>query len=231
MANIILVAGTHHGGWYWEGIAAELRLAGHKVFAPSLTGLDPEVKLPAHANLDTHIDDVLQLITANHLDEIVLIGHSYGGMVITGVADRTSAKIKSLVYLDAALPRSGQSEWDLNSSWLRERYLSTITDGFNIDVPQEWLGFQPLLMPHPFATKIQPLHFSQVKLDAVSKVYVHALRGFGPGIKHFFSAGYERSLLEPSWTTYSLDAGHDLPGEVPGEVLAIIRRAASPGLG
>lgn len=222
MSNIILVAGTHHGGWYWQPMAEELEAQGHSVFTPTLAGLDDQAPHPNPINLDTHIDDVLRVIDENQLADVVLVGHSYAGMVITGAADKTSAKVKGLVYLDAALPEPGQSEWDLNSDWLRERYVSTTIDGINVDVPAEFLAFRPRLMPHPIATKLQPLFYSRAKFDGFNKVYVHAARGFGSGLEHFFERGYERASTEPGWTTYSIDAGHDLTTDAPDEVLQII---------
>lgn len=222
MSNIVLVAGTHHGGWYWDVIAAELRKAGHMVFAPTLAGLDDETPYLGEINLDTHIDDVIRIIEGNNLKSIVLVGWSYGGMVITGVAERTSAKIDSLIYLDGCLPLPGQSEWDLISDDLRDKFENSITDGENIEVPEEFLAFRPRLMPHPLATKQQPLDYSIEKFKTFSKIYVHAEHGFGPGGSHFFAKGYERIRAEKDWTTYVLPAGHDLATELPDEVIRII---------
>lgn len=222
MSNIILIAGTHHGGWYWDELAAHLCNQGHAVFAPSLVGLDDELPASGPVNLDTHIEQVAQLIKGSNLSDVVLVGSSYGGMVITGVADRCHSSIRHLVYLDAALPASGQSEWDLNSEWLRELYMSSTTDGLNVDVPKEWLSFRPRLMPHPLGTKLQPLVFDQAKLDSLGKTYVHAEKGFGPGMEHFFAGGYDRAQTEPGWQAISLPAGHDIASELPNEVLEII---------
>ena len=228
MSDILLIAGTHHGGWFWDSIAETLKNNKHRVFAPSLSGLDDTQKHDGIVNLDTHINDVLQLIVERDLSELVLVGHSYAGMVLTGVADRTSASIKNLVYIDAALPSPGQSEWDLNSQWLRDRYMSSTSDGINIDVPAEFLNFRPRLMPHPIATKLQPLNFSQSKIDAIEKIYVHAEHGFGPGVEHFFEKGYQRAQEEPYWTTYSLQGGHDLPTECREQIIQIIMEATKP---
>jgi pimeloyl-ACP methyl ester carboxylesterase len=222
MANIILIAGTHHGGWYWDSIATDLRAMGNTVFAPTLSGLDDQNEYYGDINLDTHIQDVLNLIEENRLKNLVLVASSYGGMVITGVADRTSAAIRSLIYLDACLPLPGQSEWDLISDDLRSKFEKSISDGKNIDVPQEWLTFRPRLMPHPLATKKQPLNYSQTKFQECNKIYVHAEQGFGPGGEHFFARCYERVKAFGDWKTYSLPAGHDLATELPWEVLDII---------
>lgn len=227
MANIILVAGTHHGGWYWDHIAAELEKLGHNVLAPTLSGLNDQVAHEGAINLDTHIEDVLQVIDGNTLDSVVLVGSSYGGMVITGVADRTSARVNSIIYLDAALPLPGQSEWDLMSEELRDVFTHSTKDGFNIEVPSEWLPFRPRLMAHPLETKLQALNYSVEKFQTFPKVYVHALNGFGPGRDHFFAKGYERVKSQSGWSSYVLPAGHDLASELPDQVLEIISKHAS----
>ena len=226
MATFILIAGTHHGGWYWDDLAAQLRMRGHDVFTPTLTGLDDLVPHSGPINLDTHINDVLRVIDENNLSEIVLVGSSYGGMVITGVSDRTSTAIGCLVYLDAALPRSGQSEWDLNAEWLRKVYMSSTLDGLNVAVPENFLAARPRLMPHPLGTKLQPLFYSDSKFDLISKVYVHAEMGFGPDVDHFFSAGYQRSLSEAGWKSFSLACGHDMASDAPEAVLEILLSTA-----
>jgi pimeloyl-ACP methyl ester carboxylesterase len=227
MANIILIAGTHHGGWYWDSIATNLRAMGNTVFTPTLSGLDDEDEYHGEINLDTHIQDVLNLIEENRLETLVLVGSSYGGMVITGVADKTSAAIQSLIYLDACLPLPGQSEWEMISDDLRSKFENSISDGKNIDVPQEWLTFRPRLMPHPLATKKQPLNYSLTKFQEFNKIYVHAEQGFGPGGDHFFAKGYEKVKNQLGWTTYELPAGHDLASELPSEVTGIISKHAS----
>src|SRR5215469_8310109 len=108
MATFVLV----HGGWagavVWRQLAPRLRKAGHEVYAPTLTGIGARKHLLSHEiNLDTHIQDVIGVIDDADLSDIVLVGHSYGGMVITGVADRVPEKVVSLVYLDAFVPENG----------------------------------------------------------------------------------------------------------------------------
>jgi pimeloyl-ACP methyl ester carboxylesterase len=227
MANIVLIAGTHHGGWYWDGLAAELRNLGHRTFAPSLSGLDDEFLFTGAINLDTHIDDVLKIIESNRLQSLVLVGSSYGGMVITGVADRTTAEIEGLIYLDADVPLPGQSEWDLTSGELLEKFIHSTKDGIYIDVPEEFLAIRPRLMPHPFATKLQPLIYSSEKFKTFQKIYVHAELGFGPDLRHFFLDIYQRIQTESDWITYSLPVGHDVATEAPDDVIEIIDRHSS----
>jgi pimeloyl-ACP methyl ester carboxylesterase len=110
MANFVLVHGAWHGGWCWRDTAAALRGAGHHVFTPTHTGVGERSHQSAeNITLETHIRDVCGCIEWEELSDVILVGHSYGGMVITGVADRMAERIKSLVYLDAFVPANGDS--------------------------------------------------------------------------------------------------------------------------
>jgi len=104
-APFVLVHGAWHGGWCWQRVTPLLRAAGHEVYAPSLTGVGDRAHLAGgKIDLETHIADVCGLIEMEDLAGVVLVGHSYAGMVITGVADRAAARLKSLVYVDAFVP-------------------------------------------------------------------------------------------------------------------------------
>ena len=113
MAIYVLVHSAWAGGWMWRSVARELRAAGHEAFTPTLTGLGERVHLAnPEIDLDTHVLDVVNLVRFERLERVVLVGHSYGGMVISGVAERVPASIARLVYLDAFVPRSGESVAD-----------------------------------------------------------------------------------------------------------------------
>ncbi|HUJ66521.1 MAG TPA: alpha/beta hydrolase, partial [Acidimicrobiales bacterium] len=114
MATYVLVHGGGHGGWCYAKVKHRLERAGHEVFAPSLTGLAERSHLLSPAvDLHMHIEDVVQLFHYWNLREVILVGHSYGGMVITGIADRATDRVGKLVYLDAANPRNRQSLVDV----------------------------------------------------------------------------------------------------------------------
>src|SRR5262245_52992776 len=113
----VLVHGAWHGGWCWRRVADRLTASGHYVVAPTLSGIGERSHLASDAiTLSTHIDDVANEITWKDLDRIVLVGHSYGGMVTTGVAERLRERIAAIVYLDAFVPADGQSQSDLRSA-------------------------------------------------------------------------------------------------------------------
>ena len=101
MAVFVLVHGGWHGGWCWRAVDKRLRADGHKVFCPTMTGLGERSHLIEHvAGPDTHVTDIINVLRWNELSEVILVGHSYGGMIITGVATQIPEQIKHLVYLD-----------------------------------------------------------------------------------------------------------------------------------
>src|ERR1700733_10349511 len=113
MANFVLVHGAWHGGWCYARVARLLRAAGHDVFTPTLTGVGERVHLAGLAvTLTTHIRDVVSVIEFEALEDVILCGHSYGGMVITGVAAALGRRIRTLFYLDAFVPADGESLFD-----------------------------------------------------------------------------------------------------------------------
>jgi len=110
VSTFVIVHGAWSGGWAWGAVARALRAAGHEAFTPTLTGLGERVHLASpEIDLDTHIMDVVNVLRFEALASVVLVGHSYGGMVITGVAERVPERIRRLVYLDAFVPRDGES--------------------------------------------------------------------------------------------------------------------------
>jgi pimeloyl-ACP methyl ester carboxylesterase len=134
MATYVLVHGGGHGGWCYRKVKRILEAAGHEVFAPSLTGLAERSHLLSPSiDLDVHINDVVQVLHYWDLHDVVLVGHSYGGMVITGVADRALDRIGKLVYLDAANPTNGQSLVDVAGPIIEStRPMGAIVDGVEL---------------------------------------------------------------------------------------------------
>jgi pimeloyl-ACP methyl ester carboxylesterase len=133
MATYVLVHGGGHGGWCYRKVARLLREKGHEVHTPTLTGLGERSHLlNAEVGLGTHITDIVNLLHYEDLRDVVLVGHSYGGMVITGVGDRESKRVGRLVYLDAATPRTGNSNSDFGNSRRTREFDGTIVDGVEL---------------------------------------------------------------------------------------------------
>jgi len=123
-STFVLVHGSNHGGWCWERVAPLLEAAGHAVYAPTLTGLaDRADELTPEVGLSTHVDDIAGLIEEAGIEEVTLVGHSYAGAVITGAAELVAGRLSRLVYLDAFLPRDGESLMDLEPQQSREAFL------------------------------------------------------------------------------------------------------------
>jgi len=115
MATYVLVHGGGHGGWCYQRVARLLRAAGHEVYTPTMTGVGERAHLVGpHVDLDLHVRDIVAVLHAEDLRDVILVGHSYGGMVVTGVADRAADRVGKLVYLDAANPRNNQSLVDVS---------------------------------------------------------------------------------------------------------------------
>lgn len=139
MATFVIVHGAFGGGWQWREVAALLRARGHVVFTPSLTGFGERVHLATpETGLATHIQDILNVLRYEDLDRVVLACQSYGGMVVTGVADRTPERLAHLVYLNALVPQDGQAAFDLLPPAMRQRFAEaarTAGEGWRVPVP------------------------------------------------------------------------------------------------
>src|SRR4051812_14926460 len=113
MATFVLVHGGWDGAWAWRSIARELQMAGHEVFTPTLTGSGERVHLASpEIDLNTHILDVSNVLHYEKLEDIILVGYSYGGMVVTGVAEQMPERLRQIIYLDAFVPQNGLSVAD-----------------------------------------------------------------------------------------------------------------------
>jgi pimeloyl-ACP methyl ester carboxylesterase len=212
-----MVAAAWHGGWALAPIARELRARGHEVFTPTLTGLGERSHLArVGINLETHIEDVANVVRFERLNEVVLCAHSYAGMVITGVADRLAERVASLVYVDAFVPRDGESWWDLAGDRYREIALDrSRTDGFGV-APREHLDKR--CTPHPLATFRQAIRLTGRWQDVPEKVFVYA-SGWP---ETPFTSTYETLKADPAWTVKSLPTRHDIPRDHPQDFVSIV---------
>jgi pimeloyl-ACP methyl ester carboxylesterase len=228
MATFVLV----HGGWagsvVWWQIVPRLRKAGHEVYAPTLTGIgERKHLLSREIDLDTHIQDVIGVIDEEDLSDIVLVGHSYGGMVITGVADRVPEKVATLVYLDAFVPENGQSLFNLLPS---DRSLTTVpgedwlvtpipSADFGLKRPEVITLWEAKSTPHPLATLTQPVQLTGGIGRVKQKMYILAT---DPAR---FTQFYDKLKNDPGWTVHTLPCTHFIQLEMPDELTAILLKA------
>ena len=217
MATIVMVASAWHGGWALAPIARELRARGHEVFTPTLTGLGERSHLArVGINLETHIEDVANVVLFERLNEIVLCGHSYAGMVITGVADRLPERIATLLYVDAFVPRDGESWWELAGDRYRQRAIDGFkADGFGVPAPQH---LDPRRTPHPLATFQQAIRLTGRWQEVREKVFIYA-SGWA---ETPFTPTYEALQSDPAWTVKVLPTGHDIIRNAREELVSIV---------
>jgi pimeloyl-ACP methyl ester carboxylesterase len=229
MVTFVLVHGAFHGGWCWRDVAAQLRAAGHEVFAPTLTGLGERSHLASPAvDLSTHIRDVANLIEWEDLREAVLVGHSYGGMVITGVADRLPDRLAGVIYLDALVPQDGQCVLDLQPPERRESILEEVAAkggwfwpprtgafyGVRDPARQAWVDGK--CTPQPFHTLFERLRLADAPGGKVSrKLYLLCTDPPLAYLRKF----YDWAAASPGWEVRELATSHDAMITQP-EILA-----------
>ena len=228
MATFVLVHGSWAGSVVWRELAPRLRKAGHEVYAPTLTGIGARKHLlNREIDLDTHIQDVIGVIDDADLSDIVLVGNSYGGMVITGVADRIPEKVASLVYLDAFVPENGQSCLSLLPPGVR---LAAVLgeDWLAAPIPSASFGFKrPELIalwdgksgPHPLATLTQPVQLTGAIGSVKQKMYILATEPAR------FTQFYDKVKNDPGWMVHTLSCTTFIQLEMPDELTAILLQA------
>jgi pimeloyl-ACP methyl ester carboxylesterase len=238
VATYVLVHGGGHGGWCYQKVKRLLEPAGNEVFAPSLTGLaERSHLLSPEVDLDLQINDVVQLLHYWDLRDVVLVGHSYGGMVITGVADRAPDRIGKLVYLDAANPRNGQSLVDVAGPVIEAvRPMGTIVDGvelvllpspdagmfYGVTDPDDLAWMADRLTGHPWKCFDQKLDLrNEAALWAIPQYHIvcdSTLATRDPGL---IAAARAAGRL------WHIDTGHDLMITEPAFVAAALMEVAS----
>jgi len=212
-----------HGGWCFDDLAGRLRADGHHTRPLTLTGLSERGHLlHGGVNLDVHVQDVIGVLEAENIEDAVLVGHSYGGMVITAVADRVPARVSALVYLDAVVPRDGDSCWTLVSDRERQWYADVVETGYGV---RPLPFFDPRATPHPLASLLQPLRLTGDPARIRRRVYVYATGWDGESP---FTSTYERLREDAGWTTHALDSGHNLMRDAPEDLRTILLEAAAP---
>jgi len=232
MATYVLVHGGGHGGWCYKPVAARLRQQGHEVYAPTLTGLaEREDSMSPAIDLDFHIADIVKLLHFEDLSDVILVGHSYGGMVITGAADRAADRIGHLVYLDAATPTNGQSLVDVAGPMiLLARQGGRIVDGvelclfpgtdplsfYGVTAPEQIDWMRPRLTPHPWRCFDQKLRL--VNEDSLWRIPqshivctatlpgrdVERLTAVAEGRFWHIDTGHDLMITEPDWVAEKL---------------------------
>jgi pimeloyl-ACP methyl ester carboxylesterase len=224
IATFVLVHGAWHGGWCWKKVTPLLRAKGHEVFAPTLTGLGERAHLRKDSiGLGTHVQDIVNVLDYEDLQDVVLVGHSYGGMVISGAADRVPGRIAHAVYVDAHVPADGQSVIDIlgftrpgyeTDQWLDPISTFGVEDGADL----EWLKAK--MTQHPTRALREKVALSRpLEEQAFSRTYVLAEeQPLGPT----FRQTSDRLAADPRWRVTSLPTGHDIMVTMPVELTELL---------
>jgi pimeloyl-ACP methyl ester carboxylesterase len=231
--TFLLVHGAWHGGWCWRRVADLLQKQGHKVFTPTMTGLGERSHLiDAKVNLATHITDIVNVIKWEGLGDIVLVGHSYGGVIISGVADQMREAIGSIVFLDAFVPENGDSLATKASQPVREAIAALVEKGEKTMKPVSAAVFRvnekdrawvdAMCTPHPVATLTDTITVAGARGRIAKKTYIRA-KGY-PSVP--FDGAQERLKADATWRVYEMPCGHDAMVDMPDRLTEILLEVA-----
>jgi pimeloyl-ACP methyl ester carboxylesterase len=231
--TFVLVHGASHGGWCYERVATTLRSQGHRVFTPTLAGLaERSSEISPRTNLTTHVGDILGVFEQERLEDVFLCGHSYGGMVITGVAERIADRIRNLVYIDAVVPENGTCMNDyVFPGWQRPAVrlaVRLLGRGYILGPPPPAWYFKVnkadqamvsrRLTAHPFASLEEKIEIGGNADGVAGHTYVYGTRfGFRP-----ITEQYDRARARPGWKVFEVEAGHDIMIDAPKELADIL---------
>lgn len=234
MATFLVAHGAWTAGWGWKKMHPPMRAAGHRLVTPTLTGLGERVHLATpDVDLETHIQDVLGVLHYEDLTGVILIGHSYGGMIATGVADRARDRIEQLVYLDAFVPQDGQSLFDLQSPESRTHFREQAKsggDGWRIPPmampadtpPDDFTWSNPRRVPQPLKCFEQRLLLQNGPLT-LPRSYIWCRRT----APHNFQRFHERAMGEAGWHCYDMDCSHNPHITMPEALCDLLHRIAA----
>jgi pimeloyl-ACP methyl ester carboxylesterase len=231
--TFVLVHGAWHGGWCWRRVADLLERQGHKVFTPTLTGLGERSHLMrAGIDVSTHVTDVVNVLKWEGLADVILCGHSYGGMVISGVAEEMASAIRSIVFLDAFVPQNGEAVANLTGPAVQDALRAGQQKG-DIGIPPrpaEAFGVNPAdrawvdskCVPQPIGTFTEAMTITGARERIGKKAYIRAASYANPG----FDKALARLKADPSWRTYGVPCGHDVMVDMPERLTEILLEMA-----
>ena len=236
MTTFVLVHGAWHGGWCWKRVAQILRKNGAEVFTPTLTGLGERSHLiSADIGLETHIQDIAGVLEYEDLQDVILVAHSYGAMVISGVAETQTSRIKQLVYIDSFVPSDGQ--------WMAQFFPSpavadykekTLREGKGYGIPSpppEMLGVtnqddldwvRPRLGLQPSKSFYDPIHLSNPAAVKIPHTYIYCKH-----LQSMVTQAANQIQADPNWHYLELEAGHDAMIVEPEKLATLLQNIAA----
>jgi pimeloyl-ACP methyl ester carboxylesterase len=229
MATFVLVHGAWHGGWCYARVAKKLRAAGHDVFTPTHTGVGERSHLAGvEVNLSLHVKDVCNVIEYENLTDVILCGHSYGGLVITGIAAALGERIRTLFYLDAFVPGDGQCLFDFLPAELVTDFVAggkaaggrlppIPAAAFNVNAADAaWVD--KTCVPQAFATFAEPVKLTGKETKVKNRTYVLAT-GYD---MHVFDQFHAKLKDDAAWKVRTVACGHDVMLDKPDELAKLL---------
>jgi pimeloyl-ACP methyl ester carboxylesterase len=228
LSTFVLVHGSWHGGWCWKKLTPRLVKRGHICLTPTLSGMGEHFHIASQRmGLSVHIQDIINLLEFEDLNDVILVGHSYSGMVITGVPERSS-RVNKLVYLDAIVPEHGQSVFSLITGMEDQFNRSADSNGmvpswkpedFGVADPRDIQWMKSRLTSMPILTHQEKLEAPKMKAKKLPRYFVHCTQsGLG---------GFAEKIQREGGTVFELDTGHDAMITEPEKVSSILDRIAS----
>lgn len=232
MATYVLVHGAWSGAQTWRKVRPLLRAAGHEVFTPSLTGLGERVHLASpQVTLSTHIQDVVNMLLFEDLEDVVLLGYSYGGMVVTGSLEHIAPRVKHLVYLDAFVPKDGQSVYSVNGTVVEDPFTQSWLippTPREFDDPAEAAWVQPRRTPQPRGTLMERVRLQKpLEEYPFSRTYIKATqppRSENPNAPFWLIADHARESA--AWRYREIDTNHMVANNRPAELAEMLLELA-----
>lgn len=234
--TFVLVHGGYHGGWCWRPVADRLRRRGARVHTPTQTGAGERSHLLAHARVDVFVEDLVGVLEAEELTDVVLVGHSFGGLSVTGAVDRVPDRVRSVVYLDGLLVENGRTAFDGIPAEIvaQRRAEAEEHDGvrclrmapaaaFGVTDPDDAAWLERRLTPHPIAVYDEPVRWTHPIGNGRPCRYVAMTEPWYPPLAS--SRDYARSRADWSWT--EIATGHDAMITEPDLVADVLWDAAT----
>ena len=228
--TFVLVHGAWHGGWCWRPVADLLEGQGHKVFTPTLSGLGERSHLLTRdVNVSTHVVDVANVIVWENLQDVVLVGHSYGGLAISGVADKMADRISSIIFLDAFLPEDGDSLLEKSSPAFKSAIEAALVrrdlsfkappaSAFGVQEEKDRAWVDSKTTPQPIGTYAEKLRVIGGREKIAKKTYIRA-KGYASPT---FDANVAKLKDKTGWKLVELQAGHDVMVIAPKELAKLL---------
>jgi pimeloyl-ACP methyl ester carboxylesterase len=231
--TFLLVHGAWHGGWCWRRVSDLLEKRGHKVFTPTMTGLGERSHLlDGKINLSTHVTDIANVVKWEGLQDFVLVGHSYGGFVISALAEQMREPIGSIVFLDAFLPEDGQSLAETASQPVREGIAAAVQRGdvalkpvpasvFRVnEKDRAWVD--AMCTPHPIGTFTEKVKITGARDRVAKRAYIRAKEYPSPS----FDAARAKLEASGGWRVYEAPCGHDAMVDMPDRLAEMLLEVA-----